>query len=35
MFIIIDNWDYYEIGVHFFEKIKGILKKGNCANNFQ
>ena len=28
-------WDYYEIGVHFFEKNKGIVKKGNCANNFQ
>ena len=26
---------YYEIGVHFFEKIKVIVKKGNCANNFQ
>ena len=26
---------YYKIGVHFFEKIKVIRKKGNCANNFQ
>ena len=26
---------YYEIGVHFIEKIKVIVKKGNCANNFQ
>ena len=26
--------DYNKIGVHFFEKIKGIVKKGNCANNF-
>ena len=25
----------YEIEVHVFEKIKGIEKKGNCANNFQ
>ena len=25
----------YEIGVHFFEKIKVIVTKGNCANNFQ
>ena len=24
-----------EIGVHFFEKIKVIVTKGNCANNFQ
>ena len=31
----IQNWDYYEIGVHHFEKIKVINKKGNCANNFQ
>ena len=28
-------WDYYEIGVHFFEKNKDIVKKENCANNFQ
>ena len=28
-------WGYYEIGVNFFEKIKGIAKKGNCTNNFQ
>ena len=27
--------DYCEIGVHFFEKNKDIMKKGNCANNFQ
>ena len=27
--------DYYKIGVHFFEKNKGIVKKGNCANSFQ
>ena len=31
----LSTWDYYEIGVHFFEKNKGIVKKGNCANNFQ
>ena len=28
-------WNYYKIGVHFFEKNKGIVRKGNCANNFQ
>ena len=27
--------DYCKTGVHFFEKNKGIVKKGNCANNFQ
>ena len=26
---------YCGIGVRFFEKIKGIVKKGNGANNFQ
>ena len=28
-----DYWGSYEIGVHFFEKIKGkgIEKEGNCA----
>ena len=34
-FLLAFFWDYYEIGVHFFEKIKGIVKKGNCSNNFQ
>ena len=24
----------FEIGVHFFEKIKVMGKKGNCVNNF-
>ena len=26
-----DYWGNYKIGVHFFEKIKGIEKEGNCA----
>ena len=34
-FLLAFFWDYYEIGVHFFEKIKGIVKMGNCANSFQ
>ena len=34
-FLLAYFWDYCEIGVHFLEKIKGIVKKGNCANNFQ
>ena len=27
--------DYCEIGVHFFQKNKGIVKKGHSTNNFQ
>ena len=34
-FVTVNIRGYYEIGVHFFEKIKGIVKKGNCTNNFQ
>ena len=33
--VFLKIWDNYKIGVHFFEKIKGIEKKGKCANNFR